>query len=230
MITIVTGAAGALGTALVTHLCERGGHVIAVDRDGTHAALDALAGRFSGKCEPAVFDVGDRTAWAREVSRLQGRDLQGAAFIAGGWAGGHAVGAGGDTWKRMMSVNADTAYASLEAVLPLMKTRGNGSIVVVGARAVESPGSAASAAEYAASKSAVVALARAAAAEALSHGVRINAVLPSIIDTPSNRKAMPSAKTDGWVSTTSLAGVIAFLLSDVARDVSGAAIPVYGHS
>ncbi|HSI03869.1 MAG TPA: SDR family oxidoreductase, partial [Myxococcota bacterium] len=100
----------------------------------------------------------------------------------------------------------------------------------VGARPVELPGTAGTAAEYAAAKSAVVALARAAAAEALTSRVRINAVLPSIIDTPPNRKAMPGAKHDTWVSPASLADVIGFLLSDSARDVSGAMIPVYGRA
>ncbi len=230
MISLITGAAGNLGAAVVSHLCERGGHVIAVDRDGAQAHLSELAARFPGKVETLTFDVSDRAAWAQTVQRLQGRELRGAAFIAGGWSGGHPVGAGGDTWRKMMSANADTAYASLEAVLPVMKTRGGGSIVVVGARPVELPGSAGTAAEYAASKSAVVALARAAAAEALASGVRINAVLPSIIDTPPNRKAMPGASYDAWVSPASLADVIGFLLSDSARDVSGAMIPVYGRA
>ena len=230
MISIITGAAGSLGAAVVTHLCERGGHVVAVDREGAQAGLSELASRFPGKVETMTFDVADRAAWAKNVSRLQGRDLRGAAFIAGGWSGGQPVGAGGDTWRKMMTANADTAYASLEAILPLMKAGGAGSIVVVGARPVELPGSAGTAAEYAASKSAVVALARAAAAEALAFGVRINAVLPSIIDTAPNRKAMPGANHDTWVSPASLADVIAFLLSDSARDVSGAMIPVYGRA
>ncbi|MEZ0311759.1 MAG: SDR family oxidoreductase [Myxococcota bacterium] len=230
MITIVTGAAGNLGAAVVSHLCERGGHVIAVDRDGAQESLAALAQRFPGKVETFTFDVGDRAAWAQTALRLQGRELAGAAFLAGAWSGGQPVGAGGDTWRKMMSTNADTVYASLEAVLPLMKARGNGSIVVVGARPVELPGTAGTAAEYAAAKSAVVALARAAAAEALTSRVRINAVLPSIIDTPPNRKAMPGAKHDTWVSPASLADVIGFLLSDSARDVSGAMIPVYGRA
>ena len=192
--------------------------------------MAALAQRFPGKVETFTFDVGDRAAWSQTALRLQGRELAGAAFLAGAWSGGQPVGAGGDTWRKMMSANADTVYASLEAVLPLMKARGNGSIVVVGARPVELPGTAGTAAEYAAAKSAVVALARAAAAEALTSRVRINAVLPSVIDTPPNRKAMPGAKHDTWVSPASLADVIGFLLSDSARDVSGAMIPVYGRA
>jgi NAD(P)-dependent dehydrogenase (short-subunit alcohol dehydrogenase family) len=74
----------------------------------------------------------------------------------------------------------------------------------------------------------VLALVQAAAAEVLADGVRINAVLPSTIDTPANRAAMPKHDPSKWVSVESLSGVIAFLLSDAARDISGAAIPVFG--
>jgi NAD(P)-dependent dehydrogenase (short-subunit alcohol dehydrogenase family) len=95
---------------------------------------------------------------------------------------------------------------------------------------VERPWENAGAAAYAASKSALVAYARAIAEETLAHGVRVNAVLPSTIDTPANRAAMPKADAEKWVTTRSIAEVIAFLLSDAARDVSGAAIPVYGRS
>jgi NAD(P)-dependent dehydrogenase (short-subunit alcohol dehydrogenase family) len=102
--------------------------------------------------------------------------------------------------------------------------------VVIGSRAVERPWTSGGAAAYAASKAAVVTLAQAIAAEVLAHGVRVNAVLPSIIDTPANRSGMPGADPSAWVSPESLSRVIAFLLSDDARDVSGAAIPVYGRA
>lgn len=230
MITIVTGAAGALGSAVVAYLCERGGHVLAVDRDGSQKALADLAARWPAKCETAAFDVADRTAWTQATARLQGRGVEGAALIAGSWAGGASVGSGGDTWRKLMSVNTDTVYSSLEALLPLMTARGTGSVVVVGSRVVERPEQAKTSAEYAASKAAVVALAQSVAADVISHGVRVNAVLPSVIDTPANRKAMPSADYAQWVAPTSLAQVIGFLLSDAAKDVTGAAIPVYGRA
>ncbi len=83
---------------------------------------------------------------------------------------------------------------------------------------------------YTASKHAAVALAQTVAAEVVEYGVRINAVLPSTMDTPANRAAMPKADFGKWVTTPSAAGVIAFLLSDAARDVSGAAIPLYGRA
>jgi len=133
-------------------------------------------------------------------------------------------------WRAMMATNLETAHASLRALVPGMVARGKGSIVVIGSRAVERPWTGASASAYGASKAAVVSLAQAVAAEVLSHGVRVNAILPSTLDTPANRRAMPDVDPSLWVTTDSAAGVIAFLLSDEARDISGAAIPVYGRA
>jgi NAD(P)-dependent dehydrogenase (short-subunit alcohol dehydrogenase family) len=103
-----------------------------------------------------------------------------------------------------------------------------GSIVVVGSRAVHRPWTSGGAAAYAASKAAVVTMAETVAAEVLQDGVRINAILPSTMDTAANRAAMPDADPKKWVALSSAAAVIAFLFSDDARDVSGAALPVYG--
>jgi NAD(P)-dependent dehydrogenase (short-subunit alcohol dehydrogenase family) len=130
----------------------------------------------------------------------------------------------------MMATNLETAHASLRALLPGMVARRRGSVVVIGSRAVERPWTSASASGYAASKAAVVALAQTVAAEVLESGVRLNAVLPSTLDTAANRRAMPAADPARWVTPESAADVIAFLLSDQARDVSGAAIPVYGRA
>src|SRR5208282_4475162 len=116
--------------------------------------------------------------------------------------------------------NLQTAYRALRALLPGMVARREGSVVVVGSRAAVRPWTSANAAAYAASKGAVVALAEAVAAEVLSARVRVNAVLPSTIDTPANRRAMPGADPSLWVAPDSIAAVVAFLLSDDSRDVS----------
>ncbi|MGD0529244.1 MAG: SDR family oxidoreductase, partial [Polyangiaceae bacterium] len=116
------------------------------------------------------------------------------------------------------------------ALLPPMVAKKHGSIVVMGSRAAVEPATSAGSAAYAASKAAVVALAQAVAAEVLSAGVRVNAVLPSTMDTPANRAAMPKVDPAKWVSLPSAAGVVAFLLSDEARDISGVALPVYGRA
>ena len=105
---------------------------------------------------------------------------------------------------------------------------GGGSIVCVGTRAVQQPFSGAAA--YIASKSAVLSFAQVVAVEYRDDGVRCNAILPSVIDTPANRAAMPKADHDRWVKPEQIAGVIAFLLSNDSEPVSGAAIPVYGRA
>jgi NAD(P)-dependent dehydrogenase (short-subunit alcohol dehydrogenase family) len=133
-------------------------------------------------------------------------------------------------WETMLAVNLETVHRSFRALVPGMVARKHGSIVVIGSRNVERPWSGASAAAYTAAKSAVVALAQAVAAEVLESGVRINAVLPSTLDTAANRAAMPTADFARWVTTESAAKVIAFLLSEDARDISGVALPIYGRS
>jgi NAD(P)-dependent dehydrogenase (short-subunit alcohol dehydrogenase family) len=130
----------------------------------------------------------------------------------------------------MLDENLESAHRALVALVPRLVARRGGSVVVIGSRNVERPWAGAGAAAYTVAKSAVVALARTVAAEVLDAGVRVNAVLPSTIDTPANRAAMPKADPSRWVAPASIAEVIAFLLSEAARDVSGAVIPVYGRA
>ena len=137
---------------------------------------------------------------------------------------------GDASFASMLEANALTVHAALLGLLPGMVERRAGSVVVVGSRNVERPWLGANAAGYTASKAAAVSLAQAAAAEVLGSRVRVNAVLVSTMDTPANRKAMPDVDPSTWVSTESVSSVIAFLLSDAARDVSGAEIPIYGRA
>jgi NAD(P)-dependent dehydrogenase (short-subunit alcohol dehydrogenase family) len=154
------------------------------------------------------------------------------ALIAGGYDGGTPLHAAKDdsAYEKMMSSNVDTVYRALRALLPPMVEKKHGSIVVVGSRVVERPWTSGGAAAYAASKAAVVAMAMTVAKEVLEHGVRINAILPSTMDTPANRRSMPDADPTKWVALDSASAVIAFLLSEASRDVSGAALPVYGRA
>jgi NAD(P)-dependent dehydrogenase (short-subunit alcohol dehydrogenase family) len=173
-------------------------------------------------------------AWRGALSRIDSEvgAPAGAALIAGTWQGGTPLHAETDdrVWRAMMGTNLDTTHASLRALLPGMVARGRGSVVVIGSRAVERPWTSAAASAYGASKAAVVALAETVAAEVRESGVRVNAILPSTLDTPANRRAMPEVDPSRWVTTDSAAAVIAFLLSDEARDISGAALPVYGRA
>jgi NAD(P)-dependent dehydrogenase (short-subunit alcohol dehydrogenase family) len=231
---VVTGAAGALGSVLCRHLVARGDRVAAIDMPRSEERLRALREELGEAILPLAVDVTSGEAWAEVRARIE-RELgppEGAVLVAGGWRGGAPFHAEPDdaVWRAMVDTNLETAERSLRALLPGMVARRRGSVVVIGSRAVERPWTSAGAAAYAATKAAVVALAQAIAAEVIEHGVRVNAVLPSVIDTAANRGAMPDADPSRWVSPASLAGVIGFLLSDDARDVSGAAIPVYGRA
>jgi NAD(P)-dependent dehydrogenase (short-subunit alcohol dehydrogenase family) len=233
-VALVTGAAGALGAEVARTLSARGDRLVLVDGAGARERLEQLASTMPGACVVAG-DVADDRTWAGALPRIE-RELGAlpslAALIAGAWRGGVPLHEekSDETWQTMMTANVETAHRSLVRLLPSMVARKRGSVVVVGSRAVEQPWTSARAAAYAASKSAVVALARAVAAEVLEDGVRVNAILPSTMDTPANRAAMPKADPSRWVSLESAAGVVAFLLSDAARDISGVALPVYGRS
>ena len=233
-VALVTGAAGALGGEVARKLAARGDRVVLVDGAGARARLEQLAATLPGACVVAG-DITDDATWSEAMPRIE-RELGAApslaALIAGGWRGGKPLHEekSDETWAAMMTANVETVHRSLARLLPSMVAGKRGSVVVIGSRAVEQPWTSANAAAYAASKSAVVALARAVAAEVLEHGVRVNAILPSTMDTPANRAAMPKADPGKWVSLDSAAGVVAFLLSDAARDISGVALPVYGRS
>jgi NAD(P)-dependent dehydrogenase (short-subunit alcohol dehydrogenase family) len=233
-VAIVTGAAGALGAEVARALSRRGDRVLLVDTQAHAERLEALVTGVPGSAW-AAGDAGEEDTWKRalaEAERALGAAPSAAALIAGTWRGGKALheAANDETWRLLQAANVESVYRGLRTLLPGMVARKRGSVVVVGSRAVEQPWTSARSAEYAATKSAVVALARATAAEVLEHGVRVNAVLPSTLDTPANRAAMPKADPSRWVSLASAAGVIAFLLSDDARDVSGAEVPVYGRA
>jgi NAD(P)-dependent dehydrogenase (short-subunit alcohol dehydrogenase family) len=230
----ITGAVGALGTAVSGHLVARGYRVAGIGlvrhRERLRALERELGAAFAG------FPLAEESpaAWEAALGEAESRlgPLSGAALLAGGWSGGRAFHEDRDegTWRSMLDENLESAQRALRALLPRLVARRQGSVVVVGSRNVERPWSGAGSAPYTVAKTAVVALARALAAEVLEAGVRVNAVLPSTIDTAQNRAAMPGADASRWVQPGSLAAVVEFLLSDAARDVSGAVLPVYGRA
>jgi NAD(P)-dependent dehydrogenase (short-subunit alcohol dehydrogenase family) len=227
---VVTGAGGALGGALVAELCRGERRVIAVGRGLVQGELDERYG--TGRVLAAALDVTSRAGWTSLFGGLgqDGLAVTGAVLAAGGYRGGEPVAQSKDdaALEAMLAANVATAHASLAAILPEMVERKRGSVVIVGSAAAVRPWLSAGSAAYAASKAAVVALAQATAAEVHRAGVRVNAILPSTIDTPQNRAGMPDADFSKWVAPASIAAVASFLLSDAARDVSGAAIPVFG--
>ena len=229
-VVLVTGAAGALGGVVCRTLTATGLKVAALDLPSPR--LDALVAE--GLAALALgLDVTDLPALRDAVAQIESGlgPITGAALIAGGFVyTGPLHSADDDAHTSMFQLNVDTVSRGLRAILPGMVARGAGSVVVIGARPGQRPWTGAGMASYTASKAAALAFVQATAAEVVDSGVRVNAVLPSIIDTPRNRHEMPDADPHRWVSPESLAGVIQFLLSDAARDISGASVPVYARA
>jgi NAD(P)-dependent dehydrogenase (short-subunit alcohol dehydrogenase family) len=226
---LVTGANGALGSAIVERCATDGARVVALERSKNG---EVKLERASANVVRLHANTGDAAALAGAIARAEAEvgSVTGAVLTAGAWRGGHKfheAEAAAD-YRTVMEANLEATNVALRAILPGLVARRRGSIVLIGSRSGARPYAAPGSAAYAAAKAALAALAQAIAAEVLEAGVRVNSVLPSTIDTEANRKAMPDADRSRWVSTDSLADVIRFLLSERARDISGASIPVYG--
>jgi NAD(P)-dependent dehydrogenase (short-subunit alcohol dehydrogenase family) len=194
-------------------------------------ALAAQAGRHAARLDGRAVDAADEAAvqqFVEDVVAKYGR-LDVLVNAIGGFAGGPKL------WEtdtkvlqQMLALNLQPGFALARAAVPVMLRQRRGAIVNVASRAAL--GHAAGAAAYAASKAAAVALYNSLAEEVKGTDVRVNSVLPSIIDTEANRKAMPNADFSKWPKPEEIARVILFLASDDARLINGAAIPVYGES
>ena len=226
---LITGASGNLGRAVAAAFAARGANLALLDRDRAH--LDAAFGGESDRRMLVAADLLDaavvEAAAAAVVARF-GR-IDALCNIAGGFRMGTPVHATSDAdWNFLFDLNVRTVLHTARAVVPRMLAAGRGRIVNVGAFAAQK--GAADMGAYVASKSAVIRLTETMAAELRDRGINVNCVLPTVMDTPENRNAMPGADPSRWVAPADLASVIAFLASDAARAVHGAAVPVTGLS
>ncbi len=226
---MVTGAAGNLGRAVAQRFARDGANLVLVG-----STRDSLA-RAYGDDDPRRLLVGvdlrDADATTQAVTRAVGRftRIDVLVNVAGGFSMGEPVhGTTDDALSAMFDVNVRTMMHATRAVVPHMLAQRDGKVVNIGALSALKGG--ANMGAYAAAKSAVIRLTESMAAELREHSVNVNCVLPSILDTPENRAAMPAANPSRWVSLDELASVIAFLASDAARAIHGAAIPVSGLS
>lgn len=230
-VAVVTGAAGNLGRALAHVFAAAGAKVALVDRG--EAALTAAQADLPAGVESAVFAVD--LLEAKAVAALADQIVQhfGGVDILANIAGGFTMGpplheTSDDDWDFMLDLNTRSVFHTCRALVPAMLRRGGGRIVNVSARAATE--GKANMIPYCASKAAVITLTQGLAAELKDAGINVNCVLPGTLDTPQNRAAMPDQDFGRWVPPAALADVIAFLASDAARCVTGAAIPVYGRS
>jgi len=181
-----------------------------------------------GEADGATTVRADLLDPAATTEAVAGVDrLEAVVNLVGGFAMGPKVGDSSlEDFEKMLRLNLVPAFNLAHAAMPLLAEGGGGAFVCVGARAALEPFS--GAAGYVTAKSGVITFVKALDAEYRDAGVRCNAVLPSIIDTPANREAMPSSDRAGWVAPEQIARVIRFLISPDSEVVSGAAVPVYG--
>jgi NAD(P)-dependent dehydrogenase (short-subunit alcohol dehydrogenase family) len=230
---IVTGGTGALGAAVVRAFLAEGARVAVPFRK--EGELEKLrAGLDAGHAEALSgtrLDLTDETA-VEAFAASVAEDRQGLDILvnaAGAFAGGKPVHeTPWSVWQQQLDVNLKTAVLASRAAVPWMLRRGAGAIVNVSSRPAERSGE--NIAAYAAAKRAILQLTDAMAAELVEKNVTVNAVLPSTIDTPANRKSMPGADYSKWVSPDAIARVVIFLAGPDARIVSGAHLPVYGRA
>ena len=231
-VVLVAGGTGGLGRAVSLAFVEEGAQVVVTYRkEEEFAALKSAATRNAAALEGHRVDMTDEVAVAAFVDGVlsQHGRLDAVVNTIGGYAGGIKL------WEletkvldSMLSLNLRSGFTVARAVLPAMLKQGHGCIVNVAAKAALDHG--AGAAAYAASKAGAMALMDSLAADTKGTGVRVNSILPSIIDTPANRQAMPSADFASWPKPQDIARVILFLCSDAAKTIHGAAVPVYGNS
>ncbi|WP_234195331.1 SDR family oxidoreductase [Pseudacidovorax sp. NFM-22] len=221
-IVLITGASGQLGRAVAQAFLDQGARLILLDRHrGVLPDGEDL--------RHVTVDLADRTQVVQRIGEATAQmgGLHTVCHIAGGFRMGEAVHeTSAATWDLLMDLNARSLLHVAAATVPLLLAQGGGQIVTVGAGAAARGGAQMGA--YSASKSALIRLTESMSAELKDQGIRVNCVLPSIIDTPDNRRSMPEADFGRWVTPQALAEVIAFLASDAARAIHGAAIPVSG--
>jgi NAD(P)-dependent dehydrogenase (short-subunit alcohol dehydrogenase family) len=224
-VVVITGGFGALGATLADVVSEHGAQVALIDKaSAMGSGLTARALLLPGV---DLSNEPETAAAIDEVAKQFGA-INALINVAGTFRWEKLESGSVDTWDLMYKINLRTAVVASRAALPYLFKRGDGRIVNIGAGAAARAGLGMGA--YTASKSGVIRLTEALSEEVKDRGITVNAVLPSIIDTVQNRRDMPDADFQRWVSAESIADVIVFLLSQRARAVTGACIPVSGMS
>jgi NAD(P)-dependent dehydrogenase (short-subunit alcohol dehydrogenase family) len=224
-VVFISGASGALGSAVTDVFLARGATVVGVAPRWSAERAAAQGDRFLTIDADLETTAGAEAALRTTLTRAHRVDA--VIHVAGGYVGGKTIAETDDaTWDHMLNLNLRTAFNVFRAALPHLVAQKSGRLVAIGSRAGEQP--VATLGAYGVSKAALSMLVRTIAAEVVNTGVTANIVLPSVIDTATNRVAMPKADSSRWVQPRVIAELIAYLCSDLARDVNGAAIPVYG--
>lgn len=223
---LLTGGTGGLGLGVTQVALDRGANLTLpyINSQEVTRLKQTLSPENFSRIQFVSVNLLDEKAVEQLVNDMERVDVL--IHLVGGFSMGKTHEYGFDDWKRDFDLNLHTTFLACKHCLRKMREQGYGRIVTVGSRGAVEP--AGELAAYCASKAGVVALTKAIAAETKGTNITANVVLPSVIDTPSNRAAMGDENADTWVKPQSLGEVIAFLASEAAGDVRGAAVPVYG--
>ena len=229
-ITVITGAVGNLGAATARRFQQAGAKTVLVDRspDRVREAFKDIADSPDHLLAGGV-DLSDAASLDKLIQQTVGKFGRVDALVntVGAFRGGKPVHeADPADWDFLFNANVRTTLLCCRAVIPQMLKQKRGKIINVSSR--EGLEAHAGFAAYSASKSALLRLTESLSAELKASDINVNCIMPSVIDTPQNRAAMPNADFSKWVAPEAIADVIAFLASDAARAVNGAVLPVYG--
>ena len=233
-VVVITGGGGGWGRTVVLAFLHAGATVALVERAEVCPKVEAWRAELGDHAVqlslfPAnVFDEPNVEQMVQDVLSRHGR-LDVLVNMVGGFAAGQPVDALDlETWEQMLNLNLRSAFLCSKHAARPMKQQGWGRIITIASRSAVQPSP--KAAAYAAAKAAALSLTESQAEELKDAGITVNAILPSIVDTPANRQGMPKADFSRWPKGEEIAPVILFLASDEARLISGAAIPVYGRA
>ena len=217
-VVLITGATGGLGQSVTTVFSNAGATVVVAGRHAPKILPDGVLG--------FTADVTDETEVQRLVTEVKNKTKRIDCLInlVGGFAMGRLTETKASDWSKMLTMNLTAAFLLSRAVVPSMIEQGAGRVIHIGARAALDPFPGAAA--YLVSKSGLIAMIRVLALELAGSGVNVNGVLPSIIDTPTNRQNMPDADYTEWVKPESIAQLLVFLASDEAGSINGGLIPI----
>jgi NAD(P)-dependent dehydrogenase (short-subunit alcohol dehydrogenase family) len=233
-VAVITGAGGGWGRSVVEAFLNSGATVVVVERSGVSDVVEGWKPELGGRANRLICVAGDVLDEGSVAQVIQGvltqhQRLDILVNMVGGFASGQAVNEMElNTWEHMLQLNLRSTFLCSKHASPPMIQQHWGRIINVASRAAVQPNP--NAAAYGVAKAGVVSLTESQAQELKDYGITVNAILPSIVDTPANRRAMPEADRSRWPTGEEIAPVILFLASDEAKLVSGAAIPVYGRA